>query len=256
VDFTLLQEQSRQVKWAMELFSRYPALDGIHFDYIRYMDWKKGDSVKMESVSNTVRLAYREIRKRYPEKFVTAAVLNCTPNYADYKHEYTPQWFKNWVKAHPGNPYAPSGTNYYVPQGFKYQQDAMGWLIGGFIDAIIPMEYTSDDIHWQKNVKNWISFREGAPRGIYVGLGWLEEEGKPDWSNDAPGIIRKIKYGRKLGIKGFVIFELSAFREIDDSLVRTLSVDSEANDFDAPFESAVPSCLSSLRNSRKRSDRP
>jgi hypothetical protein len=42
-----------------------------------------------------------------------------------------------------------------------------------------------------------------------------------------------------------VIFELSAFRDIDHVLVDALSVDSVTNDFSAPFKTAVESCLSS-----------
>jgi hypothetical protein len=210
-------------------------------------------------------------------KLLTAAVLKSTPNRANYKQDYIPQWFRDWVKAHPGNPYAPSDAKYqnnsllqrfidaiipngktghYVPQGLKYQQDAMGWLMGGFIDAIIPMEYTTDDIHWQKNVKNWVSFRDGDPSGIYPGLGWLEEEGHPEFGYDATGLVRKIKHGRKIGINGFVIFEISAFREIDDTLVNTLTKDSIRNDFDAPFKTPVESCLSAARINRKRSALP
>jgi uncharacterized lipoprotein YddW (UPF0748 family) len=266
VDFTLSQEQSKQVHWAIDLLSKYPTLDGIHFDYIRYEGWQKGDYQKMGSVSNTVRLAFNAIHRHFPEKFLTAAVLESTPNHANYKQDYIPQWFRDWIKVHPVNSYAPSGAKYQynsllqrfidtiipngkagysVPQGFKYQQDSMGWLMGGFIDAIMPMEYTTNDTLWQENVKNWISFRDGETSGIYLGLGWLKKKGKPDYDYDAPGVVRKIKYGRQIGLKGFVIFQLAAFLDIDYALIDALAIDSEANNFDAPFENPVRSCLSS-----------
>jgi hypothetical protein len=279
VDLTLPQEQARQARWVIALLEMYPALEGVHFDYIRYMDWEKGDSVKVESVSKTVRLAYREVHKRYSEKFVTPAVLNSDPNYANYKREYIPGWFRAWIRAHPGNPYALGlflRINYgrqiglkglvidfyrglrgpYVPTRFKYQQDAMGWLIRGFIDAIIPIEYTIDDIHWQINVKNWVSFRDGDPSGIYPWLGWREEDGYPQGGYDAPGIVRKIKYGRQIGLKGFIIFQLTAFRDIDYALVDALTIDSVVNDFDPPFKTPVESCLSAARIHRERLNLP
>jgi len=60
-------------------------------------------------------------------------------------------------------------------------------------------------------------------------------------------MVRKIKYGRQAGFKGFVIFELSAFRAIDQILIDALSVDSAANNFEAPFKNPSNSCLLSAR---------
>lgn len=258
VNFTLPQEQAQQVQWAKELLMKYPAIDGIHFDYIRYMNWENAEYDKMQSVSNVIRLAFRAIKQHNPRKLLTAAVISSTPNYANYKKEYIPGWFSAWKKAHPRNSYSTFGglIRNYVPEGFKYQQDAIGWLNGSFIDAIIPMEYVMDDTRWQKNVKHWLSFRDGNPNGIYIGLGWLEEKGEPDFGFDAPGIVRKIKYGRQLGFKGFVIFELSAFNHIDQTLINALSVDSGANDFNAPFKTPTRSCISSAGNRLIKSERP
>ena len=84
------------------------------------------------------------MKQSYPEKLLTAAVFPATPNYAESPKEYHPKWFTAWKKADPKNPYLSRGD--FVPEGFKYQQDAMGWLMGRFIDAIIPMEYTLDDM--------------------------------------------------------------------------------------------------------------
>jgi len=246
-DFTLSQEQIEQTRWAIAMLEEYPALDGVHFDYIRFKNWEDVDGQKMGSVSTTVRLAFEAIHLRYPRKLLTAAVLNATPNRAQSGKESIPEWFVAWMKANPGNRYISPfpGVGPYVPEGFKYQQDAIGWLRGGYIDAIMPMEYTTDDHRWQENVKSWLSFRNGDPCGIYPGVGWLTEKGKPEWGYNASGIVRKIKYGRDLGLRGFVIFELSAFRDIDHALVDALSVDSVANGFSAPFKTAVESCLSS-----------
>lgn len=60
-------------------------------------------------------------------------------------------------------------------------------------------------------------------------------------------MVRKIKYGRQAAFKGFVIFELSAFRPIDQILIDTLSVDPAANHFEAPFKNFVNSCILSSR---------
>ena len=256
-DFTLSHEQIEQTQWAMAMLEKYPALDGVHFDYIRFTKWEDVDRQKMDSVSTVVRIAFQAIHHRYPRKFLTAAVINATPNRAQSGKESGPEWFVAWMKVNPGNRYASPfpGGDPSVPEGFKYQQDAIGWLRGGYIDAIMPMEYTTGDHRWQENAKSWLSFRYGEPCGVYLGLGWLTEKGKPDWGYDASGIVRKIKYGRNLGLRGFVIFELSAFRDIDHVLIDALSVDSVTNDFSAPFKTAVESCLSSKGSRCQETDR-
>jgi uncharacterized lipoprotein YddW (UPF0748 family) len=256
-DFTLAHEQIEQSQWAMAMLETYPALDGVHFDYIRFRNWEDMDAHKMGSVSTVVRLAFQAIHYRYPRKFLTTAVLSATPNRAQSAKESLPEWFVTWMKANPGNRYASSfpGETSYVPEGLKYQQDAIGWLREGNVDAIMPMEYTTDDHRWQENAKSWLSFRYGEPCGVYLGLGWLTEKGKPDWGYDASGIVRKIRYGRNIGLRGFVIFELSAFRDIDYALVDALSVDSVTNDFSAPFKTTVESCLSSKGSRCQETDR-
>jgi hypothetical protein len=98
----------------------------------------------MEAVSEVVRLSFQKMKQNYPEKLLTAAVFPATPNYANSSKEYHPEWFTAWKKTNSKNPYVSGGN--FVPEGFKYQQDAMGRLMGRFIDAIIPMEYTMDDV--------------------------------------------------------------------------------------------------------------
>jgi hypothetical protein len=249
VDFTSPYEQKKQSQWGVALLEAYPSLDGVHLDYIRDMEWESGSMARTEGVSSTVRLSYEAIKSSYPSKFLTAAVFPSQPNYGGDRNEYLPPWFRSWVSAHPESPYSPQGSrgDRYVPLGLKYQQDAMGWLRGEFIDAIIPMEYTTDDRLWQQDLENWIALHDGDPAGIFIGLGWLEEKEHPDWGYDASGMVRKIRIGRGKGVRGFVIFVFTPSGERDWRLVDALAVDSEVNDYDAPFKKPAPSCLDSSR---------
>jgi len=56
-------------------------------------------------------------------------------------------------------------------------------------------------------------------------------------------VVRKIRYGRSIGMNGFVIFILANHETDDSALIDALTVDSATNGNDAPFKEWVPSCL-------------
>jgi len=247
-DFADSSEQQLQKQWVLELLNSNPILDGVNFDFIRYRPPQPIDEMKINGVTNTIRITYDEVTDLHPRKFLTATSFRIEPFAADFDTEYIPLWFQNWIDNNPGNKYTtieyPNG--YYVPQHMKYQQNSEFWIKDRIVDAVMPMQYTTNDSIWNEEVDTWKSFLGDQIGKVFMGLGWYAGVGF-----DAPGIARKIKYGRSQGLKGFVIYTIGVEGVDDSDLVSILTVNQEANDFDAPFKSPassfVPVQLSSFR---------
>ncbi len=249
VDFRDPDERAAQVAWVLALLEAYPLLDGVHLDYIRYDAWDQvNKDGKMDAVSLTVADIYRALKARYPGKFLTATSFVLKPGYVNFETEDVPRWYRTWFDAHPDNFYTdPYGEGFpTIPIHMKFQQNPVGWIVSDTVDGVMPMQYTLSDTVWNREVDLWGSFLDFVGRDItpiYAGIGWVEAEGFPDWGYDAAGVVRKIKYGRAQGMRGFVIFEIGSPTHEDLTLLNALSVDGPLNEDDAPFAEAVPSCL-------------
>jgi uncharacterized lipoprotein YddW (UPF0748 family) len=246
-DFRSKKERTAQKKWVLRLLKKYKRyVDGIHFDYIRYYDWENvNDADKMDAVNRVVDEMADAVRKKYKKMFVTATTISATPTWADFSAEDIPDWFREWYAAHPGNIYETSYSYPTVPNHMKYQQDPVAWIRESNLDAVLPMQYTTDDSDWNEEADSWKSFLAYSgkePARVLMGIGWLEEEGHPEWGYNAAGVANKIIYGRSLGYKGFAIYELNGGAH-DQDLVNVLTVDSADNGFAAPFKSAKAGCF-------------
>lgn len=246
-DFRNKKERTAQKKWILKLLKKYKRyVDGIHFDYIRYYDWENvNDSEKMDAVNKVVSEMASAVRKKYRNMFITATTISATPTWADFSGEDIPDWFRNWYAANPGNIYETSYAYPTVPNHMKYQQDPVTWIRESNLDSIMPMQYTTNDTDWNEEAGSWKSFLTYVgkePTRILMGIGWLEEEGHPEWGYDTAGVANKIAYGRTLGYKGFVIYELNGGAR-DQELINVLTQDSSENSFNAPFENPVVTCF-------------
>jgi hypothetical protein len=253
-DFTSAAEREAQKQWVLAMLAAYPALDGIHLDYIRYSTWEACIAAKMNGVAETV----RTIHDAVGGKPLTAAIFNAAAvTYRGWKPTWegdVPQWYRDW--------YASNSSNYYIqkanepgnspnwmlgPSFFSYQQDPPAWLKAGHLEAICSMQYTSLDATWKSEADLWKSFLTFQGVGMeraFIGLGWMAPVPFFEDSNfDAPALVRFIKYGRSLGLKGFSIFRLGQPGVDDSVLLDALSVDGPANGNAAVFKVDVASPL-------------
>lgn len=253
-DFRDPDEQDGQVRWVNNLMNLYgDYLDGVHLDYIRFFD---GEAVnldkKLDGVTETVRKIANHLESNYPGTFLTAACFREAPSKEEsYRDpplwvEDVPQWFRDWYAVNPGSIY--HGPDFvYVPYHFKYQQNPVGWLKNNIVTAVMPMQYSIRHDEWKLTAdifKSFNAFVWDSPSGVYMGIGWMPKTSDTSVRGfDPPGVVRKIKYGRTIGMKGFVIFILANHETDDTALIDALAVDSETNDNDAPFKEWVPSCL-------------
>jgi uncharacterized lipoprotein YddW (UPF0748 family) len=269
VDFTDPQEKYRQADWVATLLARYADyFDGVHLDYIRYTDWAPVDKNKMGAlqpgtdeeigVSATVNQIHHMLREQYPRLELSAAVFPAEPAYAETGsvtskaawREDIPVWYQDWFAAHPGSWYDQRSDYKEVPEFMKYQQDPISWLRENAIDYVIPMNYTMDTGQWSTQSDYWKSFASYEQNNfdkIWMGLRW----GK-DYQASPEQVIRKIEYGRSIGLRGFAIHEFSAWDAaanggqgdfVDDTtLIDLLSVDLPGNNFHAPFKEPLRPC--------------
>ena len=271
VDFTDPQEKYLQADWIVSLMQRYGRyFDGVHLDFIRYSDWGPIEKEKMGSVdpvtgeeigvSAAVKQIYRALQEDYPGKKLTASVKTLEPDYAEANRKWdavdweedVPQWFSEWFDSNPGNWYAKANPVYEtVPLQMKYQQDAISWLRESFIDGLMVMQFTIDDDQWIRELGYWktfTSYKQDSFSKVFMGLGW----GK-DYTQDPAHVARKINYGRAEGMRGFSIFQFSAWDDslnegrgayVDDTpFINILTIDSAENGNLAPYKDIVPSCL-------------
>jgi hypothetical protein len=262
VDYRYNHEWEQQANWAMALLDRYPELDGIHFDYIRYEGSgyiEHQTSEKMASVSWTVRTVFYKIKSKYPNKFLTAAVFNVDPQEME-PSAFMPAWFKAWKATHPADEiyYDPTYPRaIYGPRSFRVAQDPVMWLNGKYLDAAMPMIYTASLEVWQKRLPLWRSFvgEDDFPK-VWFGLAWFFQGSYPvTWPDGtqfvtgnsflpeepvaaAEALLQQIEYGRAQGMKGFSIFELGN-PEVGAANDRVL-VDKLR---EGPFAQPAPSCL-------------
>ncbi len=250
VEFIDVAEQDAQVQWVTDIMEQYgDDLDGVHLDYIRYHTslYEINEEGRMDAVTETVRRIHDVMQTQYSGKSLTAAVFSTGPtgleDYQDQPEwtEDVPQWFRDWYDDNPGSTYhGPDEVS--IPRQMFWQQNAIGWLEESIIDAVMPMQYTNSDEDWQATLEENAAFAtyvgsDNTTR-VQMGLGWKDQ----DSGFDAAGVVRKIKHGRSVGSKGTAIFILGAAGVDDTELIEALSVDSETNAFDAPYEDPIVWC--------------
>jgi hypothetical protein len=257
LDYTKPAEQKAQCDWAMALLKAHPELEGIHFDFIRYMRWGGPETAKMNAVTRVLQLTRQAMKQKYPGKFLTATsfpAARFTYLGSGKWYEGVPQWYREWFAANPNNWYVEQAKkkpkyrpNWLVgPQHFSFQQNSQEWAAKDIVDLVIPMQYTQEDEIWKAEVDLWKSFLTPlkADLGkVCPGIGWLSQRNRPEWRYDAPALVRHIKYGRSQGMKGFVIFALGLPRVDDTPLVRALTIDGPENDNNAPYKLPAVSWL-------------
>ncbi|MCP4221581.1 MAG: hypothetical protein GY765_43555 [bacterium] len=254
IDFREETEQEAQVQWVMDIMARWSSnLDGVHLDYIRYLHSENINiGGKMDAVTATITKIHDNLASAYPGTRLTATCFREVPaNEESYKDppewpQDVPQWFKDWYAANPGSIYHGPQT-VAVPSFMRYQQDPITWIRNGIVDAVLPMQYTVYDDDWIRSADLMKSFNISVgndPTDVIMGLGWLPKPFPTSQKGfDAPGVARKIKYGRSIDLTGFCIFILANHSEDDTPLINILSTDSTDNDNDAPFEKTATTCL-------------
>jgi hypothetical protein len=253
VDLRLPEEQTAQAKWVEDILINFPCLDGIALDYVGYSTLEQPDLAKQEGASLTVK-AIRAVTDKARVELLTTSFPAATVTYRGVEPNWqgeVPKWFQEWYAYNSSNYYkleaSKGGTglvdrvnlkgsspNYLLgPSFMSYQQDPTTWMGNGFIDYLVPMQYTSDPAVMRNEIDIWASFTQWAGRPMSVvslGLGWFDELNSfPDSKLDAAAIVEHIAYGRSKGVGGYTIFQLGHPGIDDTPLINALTVPNNNN---------------------------
>ncbi len=201
-----------------ELMTRYPELDGLHLDYIRYpgvlpfapgsrfgvgLDFGYGESTRarfktetglVAPMGDSLRNANRwdEWRREKMNELVggvRTAVLATRPE-ADENQR----------------PLVSAAVGAYAERVYLAEaQDWKGWIEDGLLDFAVPMAYTLDDRMFRYMVEGFAS----SPRSdrIWIGHGtWLFAK-RPD------GALEQLETIRSAGARGEVLFSYDSIAE-------------------------------------------
>ncbi len=243
INFRDPDEQEAQVQWVMSLMSNYGQyLDGVHLDYIRYPSEEAVNiNKKMDAVTETINKIHTTLSANYSEKSLTATSFILSPH--NNKNGSPSQWFINWRISNVNSIYSDEKVPYFM----QVQQDPIEWIKKNIVNGVMPMQYTADDEIWNREIDLFKSFNNSYnndPAKILMGLGWIKKSSPTSTRGyDPAGVVRKIKYGRLQGMKGFVIFILFNHGYDDSPLIEALTIDSAENNYDAPFKNSVLSCF-------------
>ncbi len=179
----------------VELVTKYP-LDGVQFDYIRYF------SPKVD-YSSASRAGFEKMIgskvKKWPSDVVSGRLK-------DRYHQWKSDLISSLVKEvsqdiRAANPRAQiSAAVWHTPEvGEKdYGQDWVQWVRSGYLDFVVPMDYTkNDDIfaEWIKNQQEIV----GGKIPLYAGIGSYMHR-------TSEQLNRQIHLCRKTGLSGYVLY--------------------------------------------------
>ncbi len=194
-----------EVNTMLEMADKYP-IDGVHFDYIRY-DGVHGcfcDGCRERFEKSLGRKV-----ENWPEDVMQDGKL--WSEYSDWRAGL----ITNIVKTvhdemkvrHPNVKISAAVFNTYPHCKEVYGQDWVKWANEGFVDFLCPMNYTQKTGTFEKMTKNQQALvRPDFP--LYFGIG--------EYKLTADGTLDQVKSAKKLGGKGFTIYNLepSAARKI------------------------------------------
>jgi uncharacterized lipoprotein YddW (UPF0748 family) len=192
---------------ARELATRY-AVDGIHLDFVRYPDFTG-------SLGPTVRARFETATKRRINNWPDD--IKNTPLRADFGKWRCAQItdFVSEVRGMlrreaSGKQLTAAVYGKYPSCADSVAQDWESWLRQGYMDYLMPMDY-SDDMEKFDELVNDQSSARWLRRHMIPGIGVTAAESRLR----APQVIDQILYIRKSGCPGFALFSLDTHVEKD-----------------------------------------
>jgi uncharacterized lipoprotein YddW (UPF0748 family) len=188
-----------------ELLARYPGLDGLHLDYIRYPDVLPISPGSRFGVGLDFGYGAPSRARFQAETGLDAPFGEVTQNASRWD-----QWRRDQVRevvariasqaraTRPGLEISAAVWTYIDRAYLSMGQDWRGWLEDGLIDLAVPMSYTVDDRLLRYHAEHFAGLPE-APR-ILMGLGtWL-------FSSNPARALEQMEIARAAGITHLALF--------------------------------------------------
>ncbi len=191
----LASNRELEVKAMVELVSKYD-LDGVQFDYIRYFS----PSVDFSATSRAAFEKARGVKiKEWPAEVVTGR----------YRKEYH-RWRTDLItsvvcdvskavrKANPS--VKVSAAVWHSPEIAvnDYAQDWLSWVDEGYLDFVVPMDYTPNNGRFNEWVENQQRLVHGRIP-VYAGIGSY-------MLDHADQLNQQISLCRQAGLPGYVLY--------------------------------------------------
>ncbi|MFL3009161.1 MAG: glycoside hydrolase family 10 protein [Candidatus Neomarinimicrobiota bacterium] len=183
-----------------ELLQNYK-LDGIHFDYIRFHDSKSG----MNPDGLRLFLNYNNSLPGLP-----SLELNKTPSFSDFKRASITSFIRKAslrIRAYQPNCIISAAVKPNLNDAKKvFHQEWDEWLIGGYIDWAILMNYTSSRKNFENNIQ---IIRDNMPKkylnNILMGIGVYNQTYK--------SASEKINITKRNKFAGYSLFSYTVFKK-------------------------------------------
>jgi uncharacterized lipoprotein YddW (UPF0748 family) len=198
----------------MDIATRYD-VDGLHFDYVRYpnsqydysrvsIDRFRHEMDKNLASRDRLILAarFRQDPLFYIKKFPAA--------YADFQRDQVSELvgrIYRGVKSVKPNAVISAAVFANEEDAARSRfQDWKRWLQMGWLDVVCPMAYTPDTDTFRKQLGVAMSLSSG--RQVWGGIGAYKQT--------AESAVEKIRVGRSLGARGFVLFSYDSTIKVSD----------------------------------------
>ena len=196
--------QERVVRVWGELAARY-ALDGIHFDYVRYpsaeYDYSAGALEAFRAwVAPRLPSARRSALEREARRDPLAFVDALPEAWADFRRDAVTSLVRRVreeVEAIRPELVVSAAVVADPVEARRHRfQDWALWMEEGWLDAVAPMAYTPDSGRFRAQVAEAVAL--AGPARVWAGIG--------AWQDSFEGTVSKIRTARELGARGFSLF--------------------------------------------------
>jgi len=182
----------------LEVVKKY-AVDGIHFDYIRYPD---GDNCYCDGCRQRFEKEMGIRVDHWPEDCYSGRLKE---SYRNWRCQQITRLVEAVAKEakqlRPEIKVSAAVFSEYPACRESVGQDWVSWVKAGYLDFICPMDYTEDDRRFERLVKTQLE-QIGGRIPMYPGIGAYRLDG-PD------RVVGQIALARQLGTQGFTIFDLN-----------------------------------------------
>jgi len=186
-----------------EMATTYPALDGIHLDYIRLPD-------SLSCYSSATRLRFETATKKKCRRW-PAEVTAGGKRHGEFRRWRTTDITTlvrdirtTLRKANPKLKLSAAVFGAIQPDGGNIAQYWPDWLRAGTVDFLTPMNYTESSAEFAALVRKQVAQPNAAGR-IFPGIGVTADESRLDPAD----VARQIALLRQAGCPGFMLFDLS-----------------------------------------------
>jgi uncharacterized lipoprotein YddW (UPF0748 family) len=191
----------------MDLLERYPQLDGLHFDYVRFaspdFDYSRTSLERFRQwLEPSISPAERRLLDAALKSDPLAAADSYQEQFADFQREQVTSLVERIYHAvKKRKPDAIVSAAVFANEEnarTRRFQDWRRWLALGILDVVCPMAYSAETTVFQKQIEVAAAAAHAAGREVWAGIG--------AYRVPAESTVEKINAARALQADGIILF--------------------------------------------------